>query len=150
MWRNYFMYRQDSIHIFSLAVAVLKFFNDNHMCFTEFSTKIHWNARLAASDICLHNQLISFNSIIVQISEKCDSSNRQEKGMVASFSNFNGKFELVFVLTFKNTFSKYFHFKANRKSINFSENGTRDFQNIPLHERSACFYLTISKSFKWF
>ena len=27
--------------------------------------------------ICLHNQLSSFNSIIVQMSEKCDSSNRQ-------------------------------------------------------------------------
>ena len=27
--------------------------------------------------ICLHNQLSSFNSIIVQISEKRDSSNRQ-------------------------------------------------------------------------
>ena len=34
-------------------------FNDNHMedlfiyllCFTEFSTKIHWNTRLAASDV---------------------------------------------------------------------------------------------------
>ena len=27
--------------------------------------------------ICLHNQLSFFNSIIVQMSEKCDSSNRQ-------------------------------------------------------------------------
>ena len=27
--------------------------------------------------ICLHDQLSSFNSIIVQMSEKCDSSNRQ-------------------------------------------------------------------------
>ena len=27
--------------------------------------------------ICLHNQLSSFNSIIVQMSEKRDSSNRQ-------------------------------------------------------------------------
>ena len=26
--------------------------------------------------ICLHNQLSSFTSIIVQMSEKCDSSNR--------------------------------------------------------------------------
>ena len=47
--------------------------------FTEFSTKIRWNTRLAASDvsICLHNQLSYFNSIIVQISEKTYSSNRQ-------------------------------------------------------------------------
>ena len=27
--------------------------------------------------ICLHNQLSFFNSIIVQMSEECDSSNRQ-------------------------------------------------------------------------
>ena len=27
--------------------------------------------------ICLHHQLSSFNSIIAQMSEKCDSSNRQ-------------------------------------------------------------------------
>ena len=49
------------------------------LCFTEFSTKIHWITRLAVFDvfICLHSQLSSFNSIIVQMSEKRDSSNRQ-------------------------------------------------------------------------
>ena len=37
-----------------------------NLCFTEFSTKIHWNARLAASDVFrLNNQLSSFNSIIL-------------------------------------------------------------------------------------
>ena len=36
---------------------------------------------------CLHDQLSSFNSIIVQMYEKRDLSNRQEKWMVASFSN---------------------------------------------------------------
>ena len=41
--------------------------------------------------ICLHNQLSSFNSIIVQMSEKRNSSNRQQKLMVASFSNIYGK-----------------------------------------------------------
>ena len=47
--------------------------------FTEFSTKIHWKTGLAASDVfhILHNQLSSFNSIIVQMSEERDSSNRQ-------------------------------------------------------------------------
>ena len=42
------------------------------LCYTEFSTKIHWNTRLAASDvfICLHNQLSSFHCIIAQMSEK--------------------------------------------------------------------------------
>ena len=59
-------------------------------------------------------------------------------------------FELVFVLTFENTFSQRFHFKANRKSIDSSKKGTRDFQNSPPFERSACFYVTISESFKRF
>ena len=31
------------------------------------------------------------------------------------------KLELVFVLTFENAFSKSFHFKANRKSIDSSK-----------------------------
>ena len=45
----------------------------------EFSTKIHWNIRLAAFDDfhMLHNQLSSFNSIIVQMSAKGDLSNVQ-------------------------------------------------------------------------
>ena len=34
---------------------------------------------------------------------------------------FTAKFELVFVLTFENAFSWGFHFKANRKSIDFSK-----------------------------
>ena len=48
-------------------------------CFIEFSTKIHWNIRFGASGgfIHLHNQLSPFNSIIVQMSEKRDLSNRQ-------------------------------------------------------------------------
>ena len=55
----------------------------------SFNTKIHCHTTLAASDvfICLHNQLSyfnsiivhSFNSIIVQMSQKRDSSNRQYK-----------------------------------------------------------------------
>ena len=47
----------------------------------EFSTKIYWNARLAASDffhiVCLHTHFSSFNSIIAQMSEKLDSSKKQ-------------------------------------------------------------------------
>ena len=51
-----------------------------NLCFTQFiQYKIHEGTRLAASDvfICLHNQLSSFNSIIVQMPQKRDSSNRQ-------------------------------------------------------------------------
>ena len=63
---------------------------------------------------------------------------------------FTVKLELVFVLTFGNAFSKGFYFKTNRKSIGSSKNSTRDFQNSPLFERSVCFYVTISESFKRF
>ena len=35
-------------------------------------------------------------------------------------------------------------------SIGSSQNGTRDFQNSPPFERSACFYVAISESFKRF
>ena len=59
------------------------------------------------------------------MSEKRDPSDRQQKWMVVSFSNFTAKLELVFVLTFENAFSTPF-------------------------ERSACFYVTISGSFKRF
>ena len=55
------------------------FLNVTHrgdLSFTEFITKIHWNTRLAASDIFhIFTELSSFNSIIVQMSEKHDSSN---------------------------------------------------------------------------
>ena len=44
-----------------------------NLCFTE---KIHgW--LLLTFFICLHNQLSSFNSIIIHLSEKRDTSNRQ-------------------------------------------------------------------------
>ena len=49
--------------------------------------------------------------------------------MVASSSKFYGKIWVGF------------HIKANRKSIGFSLNGARDFQNSPPFERSACFFM---------
>ena len=63
---------------------------------------------------------------------------------------FTWKIELVFVLTQENAFCQGFHFKANRKSIESSRNGTRDFQNTPPSERSACFYVTITGNFERF
>ena len=66
--------------------------------------------------LCLHNQLSSFNSIIVQMSEKRDLSKRD------SCVAFTAKLELVLVLTFENAFSLSFHFKGNRKSISSSKN----------------------------
>ena len=53
--------------------------NDTHMEVPDSAQKIieiqGW--LLLTFFICLHNQLSSFNSIIVQMSEKRDSSNRQ-------------------------------------------------------------------------
>ena len=60
---------------------------------------------------------------------------------------FAAKLELVFVLTFENSFSESFHFKINRKSIGSSKN---DFQNSPPFKRSSCFDVTVSKSFRRF
>ena len=63
-------------------------------------------------------------------------------------ASFTAKFGLVFVLTLEKTFCLRFHFKANRKSISSSKNGTRDFQNNPRFERLACFYVTLSGNFE--
>ena len=41
-------------------------------------------------------------------------------------------------------------FKNNRKFQVLLKNGTRDFQNSPLCERSACFYVTITENSKRF
>ena len=64
----------DIIAAFSVTILTWK-----NLCFAEFSTKFiemqGW--LLLAFLICLHNQLSSFNSIIVQMPEKRDSSSRQ-------------------------------------------------------------------------
>ena len=54
--------------------------------------------------MCLHNQLSSFNSIIVQMSEKRDSSNSKNEWLLLSVT-FTAKLELVFALTSENAFS---------------------------------------------
>ena len=70
--------------------------------------------------------------------------------MVAPFSKFNGKIWVGFVVTLKNSFSYRFHFKATEGAQVFPKNSTRDFQNSPPFERSACFYLIISGNFERF
>ena len=55
--------------------------------------------------ICLRNQLSSFNSIIVQMSEKCvDQIDSKNEWLLLSVT-FTAKLELIFVLTFENAFS---------------------------------------------
>ena len=70
--------------------------------------------------------------------------------MNAPSSKFYSRIGLVFVLTLENAFFQKFHFKAKRKSIGSSKDGTRDFQNSPLFERSTFLYVTIRESFKRF
>ena len=59
-----------------IVESIENLFNDTHMEELVLYWKVHWNTRLPASDvfICLHNQLSSFKFIIVQMSEKRDSS----------------------------------------------------------------------------
>ena len=55
--------------------------------------------------ICLHNQLSSFSSIIVQMSEKRDSSVGSKNEWLLLSVTFRANLETVFVLTFENAFS---------------------------------------------
>ena len=55
--------------------------------------------------ICLHNQLSSFNSIIVQISEKQIHQVGSKNEWFLLLEIFTAKLELVFALTFENAFS---------------------------------------------
>ena len=84
--------------------------------------------------------------------EEYDLSNRRKNEWLLLSVSFTTKFGLVFVLTLENTCSQRFHFKDNRKSISsfFLKNGTIGFQNKPLLERSACFYVTITGNFERF
>ena len=115
------------------------------------------NGWLAATAflICLNNQLSSIiHSITTYQVYRClktvihqiDSKNK----WLLLAASFTAKYGLVFVLTLENVFSNRFHFNADRKSIGSSKNGTMDFQNSPPFERSACFYVIISESFKRF
>ena len=55
--------------------------------------------------MCLHKQLRSFNSIIVETSEKRDSSVDSQNEWWLLSVTFTAKLELVFALTFENPFS---------------------------------------------
>ena len=77
------------------------------MSFAEFSTKfieIQGWLRLTVF-IYLHNQLRSFNSIIVQMSEKRVHQIDSKNEWLLLSVILTAKLELVFVLTFENAFS---------------------------------------------
>ena len=91
---------------------------------------------MAASDLCLHNQLKPYNSIVLQMFLNKVSLQIDRKRMAASFDKFYCKVcELVFVLTQENAYSQRFHLKANRKSIGSSQNNTTDFEKLTLRLR---------------
>ena len=54
---------------------------------------------------CIHNQLISFDSIIVQMSEKRVHQVGSENEWLLLSVTFTAKLEFVFVLTFEDAFS---------------------------------------------
>ena len=70
--------------------------------------------------------------------------------MVAPFSTFYGKIWVGFCLNTGKHFFFEISFRANRKSIGYLKSGTKDYQNNPPFERSACFYATISGKFERF
>ena len=47
-------------------------------------------------------------------------------------------------------FLRGFILKPTERALVLLKDGTRDFQNSPPFERSACFYVTVSESFKRF
>ena len=47
-------------------------------------------------------------------------------------------------------FLRGFILKPTEKGYDFLKTGTRNFQNSPEFERSACFYVTISENFEDF
>ena len=69
--------------------------------------------------------------------EKCDSPNRQHLLLSASFP---AKFELVFSLNLEKDFFflRGSILKPSERAQTLLKNGTRDFENTPPFERSAC------------
>ena len=55
--------------------------------------------------ICFHNQISSFNSIIVQMSENMIHQVDSKNEWLLLPVTFTAKLELIFVLTFENAFS---------------------------------------------
>ena len=91
------------------------------------------DSRLIASDVFRMVYTVNWVFLIL-LSYRCLKNMIHQVGSKNEWLllsvTFTAKLDLVFVLTF--------------------ENGTRDFQNSSPFERSACFYVTISESFKRF
>ena len=126
MWLN-FREMNNEIFFETAKFYKRKGINDTHveeLVLYWIQYKIHWNTRLAASDVFhLFTQWIKF--FLIPLSCRClkivihqiDSKN---ESLLLSVT-FTAKLELVFVLTSENAFSWSFHFKAKRKSIRSSK-----------------------------
>ena len=94
----------------------LRLFNDTHsekpvLCWIQYKNSLKYKVGYFWR-FHMFRQLIlsSFNSIIVQMTEKCDSSNRHWKWMFASFSNFYGKIWVGFCNKIRKRFFLEFSF----------------------------------------
>ena len=74
-----------------------------NLCLQKFIEIQGW--LLLTFFICLHNQLSSFNSIIVQMSENVIHQIDSKNEWLLLSVTFTAKLELVFVLAFENDFS---------------------------------------------
>ena len=94
-----------------------------------FSTRICWNKFLAGFDL--------FDMFTQSIKVSAALFNKSYEKMWDGFCLYTGKHILEEVFL-----------KTNRNTLGLSKNLTKDFWNIPLLERSACFqYLNFEKSF---
>ena len=117
---------------------------------------IHYkDGYLAASDVfrCLHNQVLNIPlsytkkyRCLKKVIHQIDSKN---EGLLL-YASFAAKFEFIFVLTLENAFFRGFILKPTERALVLLKTGTRNFQNSPPFERSACFYVTISGNFEHF
>ena len=99
LWnREYFVLSAFNESLFALMILTWK-----NLGFTEFSTKIHWSTRLAASDVfhMFTQSTINVYRCLKNVIHQIDSKN---EWLLLSVI-FSAKLELVFVLTFKNVFS---------------------------------------------
>ena len=113
---------------FSNSGDFLRILTWKNLCFTEFSTKIHWNKRLTASDV-FHMFTKSLSLFKKNVIHQIHSKN---EWLLLSVT-FAAKLES------KTLFLGVFILKPTERAQILLKNCTRDFQNTPPFERSACF-----------
>ena len=95
-WTSIFHTQASEIWFDYLTILTWKNF-----CFNEFSTKIHWNTRLAASDVFQFLLIALSYTCLKNVIHQIDSKNE----WLLPSGTFAAKLELVFVLKFENAFS---------------------------------------------